>query len=186
MDRFFFFDARLCPTLEEIRYVLGEQEEETTPIRRFEEDHTGWNGEPLLMGTREREEERQKFVARPRTAEEIRYFVDGFETRTLWEMGIRYSLTDVAGFLNLSSTRLKELCRERGIPQWPRRFAMSLESVIEFPRTKETEKQVLRALLSESYHNRFVYESDAKVVFEKCKKRMYRIRHKLKNASALV
>lgn len=182
MNRFFFFDARLCPTVEEIRYVLGQQDE-VSQSHRFEDDCNGRKCNALLMGTREEEQEQKKLTARSRTAEEMRKFLEGFDTKTLWNMAIQYSLSEVAALLNVSSTRLKEFCRERGIPQWPRRFAMSLESIIEFHCTREKEKTLLETLYSESFHNRFEFEGEAKAVFEKCKKRMYRIRHKQKNAT---
>ena len=177
MGGFFFFDARLCPTLGEIRYVLGEQTDATPSMKSFDDEIGSKRGRPMVFS-----EQLRKFSTRPRSAEEIQTFLDGLDTRSLWDMGMRYWLSEVADFLNVSSTRLKLLCRERGISQWPRRSAISLESIIRFPRTREKEKRILETLLAESFHNRFEFRGEAKGVFEKCKKRMYRFRHKLKTS----
>lgn len=197
----FFYDLNMCPTLDEIHAVLGKQHtpprvkahfakqraEEMEHAKRTEtiektneivaDDEESCTSESETSGARDRASGRKRSPSREASTD----FLDHMSTRDVWDIATLHQLPEAAKLLNVSCTRLKDFCRERGITQWPRRVALCLETLLYFSRTTEEERKTIEGLLADSFHTRFAFSRKTNTLLEKCKRRMYRFRYNRKN-----
>lgn len=200
--REFFYDLDMCPTLEEIHAVLGKQHTPPRVRAHFAKQRTRRteHGEKTVQTTTVMDDEESctsgsnltvttdpapSRKERPPSNDAATDTLDHMATRDVWDIALHHRLPDAAKLLNVSCTRLKDFCRERGIAQWPRRVASSLKTLLSFPRTTDEERRVIERLLANSFHNRFVFSETTRVLLETCKRRMYRFRYKKKIATGL-
>lgn len=102
-------------------------------------------------------------------------------TQVIWRLGVRRTVTEAAEMLRISATKLKKLCREHGIAQWPRRYAESLEQLLQYPALKEEEKHAVRAILNTSFSHKFNLSVKQGYLIKSLQKKMYKHRNKNKN-----
>ena len=130
------------------------------------------------------------------TLEEIRYVLEDpgphpfvprkprsvvpLSSQVIWRLGVRWTVNEAAEMLRISATKLKKLCREHGIAQWPRRYAESLEQLLEYPALNEEEKQAVRAILNTSFSHKFNLSVKQDYLIKSLQKKMYKHRNKNK------
>lgn len=130
------------------------------------------------------------------TLEEIRYVLEDsgphpfvprkprsvvrLSTQVIWRLGVRWTVNEAADMLRISATKLKKLCREHGIAQWPRRYAESLEQLLEYPALNEEEKQAVRTILNTSFSHKFNLSVKQDYLIKSLQKKMYKHRNKNK------
>ena len=184
----FFYDLNMCPTLDEIHAVHGKQHTPPRVRAHFAKQRAEGMEHAKRTETIEKTSESETSGAMDRASGRKRSpsreastdFLDHMSTREVWDIATLHQLPEAAKLLNVSCTRLKDFCRERGITQWPRRVALCLETLLYFSRTTEEERKMIEGLLADSFHTRFAFSQKTKILLEKCKRRMYRFRYNRK------
>lgn len=144
------FDIHNCPTLEEIRYVLS------TAVGEEEDS----NPSPFVP-------------RKPRSIAQI-------SAPLVWRIGTRNTVEQATKMFRVSATRLKKMCRELGIAQWPRRHVESLEKLLEFPGLREDEKEYVRGVINTSFSHRFNLSNKNEYAIRRLQRKMYKHRNKIK------
>lgn len=156
------YDLNNCPTLEEIRYVFRRERVDGREIKK--------------------EMAHEKDVAsRTQTLPLAPGEFEALREETLWTMAVNKTLPEAASSLGVSCTRLKVLCRKKGIERWPRRKAVSLESIIESPRVTEVERDYARELLDHSLLHRFAFTDQTERVLNRIRRKIYKGRYVAKS-----
>ena len=101
----------------------------------------------------------------------------------LWILGTTITLREATKLLNVKTTRLKIICREKGIKFWPYRKYFSYTKVLVSSYVCEPTKVLIRRILDSSMIHQFYFAEDLDEKLKKIEQKVYKAENREKTKS---